>query len=191
MTAAWRSFGQLLPVVVLAALLAVILLVTAWRGSPSTRHKVLRSLLGLWASVFIAITLMPNRGLVDRSVDLIPFQDILRTMNGVGGVGQIAAQIGGNILIAAPLGVMLRIYLGPGGAALRRSLLWSGLFFCLIEIAQFVLPLGRATTTDDVLIGLSGFVIGWLGCQVAGQIAQIKPRYKSAGGSSPHRAARR
>lgn len=166
MTSAWRSFGELLPVVLAIAAIGVALLIVAWRGTPRTRRVAVLVMLALWALLFAAVTLKPNVAGISRSVDLIPFRDVTQELNGFGGTSQALAQIGGNLLMAAPVGVLFRIYWGPGGKVFRRTLLWSGFFFCVIEAMQFLLAIGRATTVDDVILGLTGCAIGWVGCQI-------------------------
>ncbi|MFJ3669298.1 VanZ family protein [Streptomyces sp. NPDC090106] len=72
-----------------------------------------------------------------------------------------AKQIGGNILLGVPFGVLMPV-LAPRTRGVLRVLLLTAFVMLLVECAQGLLITGRAFDIDDVILNSSGALIGYL-----------------------------
>ncbi|SNX65626.1 VanZ like protein [Streptomyces sp. TLI_55] len=70
-------------------------------------------------------------------------------------------QIGGNILLGVPFGVLVPI-LAPRTRGVLRVLLLTAIVMLLVEFAQGALITGRAFDIDDVILNTTGALIGYL-----------------------------
>ncbi|MBK3645097.1 MULTISPECIES: VanZ family protein [unclassified Streptomyces] len=70
-------------------------------------------------------------------------------------------QIGGNILLGIPFGVLVPV-VAPRARRLLRVLLLTAVVMLLVEFAQGALVNGRAFDIDDVILNTTGALIGWL-----------------------------
>ncbi|MEU1271604.1 VanZ family protein [Streptomyces sp. NPDC005799] len=70
-------------------------------------------------------------------------------------------QIGGNILLGVPFGVLIPV-VAPRARGLLRVLLLTAVVMLLVEFAQGALVDGRAFDIDDVILNTSGALIGWI-----------------------------
>lgn len=70
-------------------------------------------------------------------------------------------QIGGNILLGVPFGVLLPVA-WPRARGLLRICALTALVMALVEIMQGVFVQGRAFDIDDVILNTSGALIGYL-----------------------------
>jgi glycopeptide antibiotics resistance protein len=70
-------------------------------------------------------------------------------------------QIGGNILLGVPFGILVPI-IAPKTRGLLRILLLTAIVMLLVEFAQGALVEGRAFDIDDVILNTSGALIGYL-----------------------------
>ncbi|MGW3142748.1 VanZ family protein [Streptomyces sp. NPDC001139] len=70
-------------------------------------------------------------------------------------------QIGGNILLGVPFGVLVPV-VAPRARGLLRVLLLTAVVMLLVEFAQGALINGRAFDIDDVILNTTGALIGWL-----------------------------
>jgi len=70
-------------------------------------------------------------------------------------------QIGGNILLGVPFGVLVPV-VAPQARGLLRVLLLTASVMLLVEFAQGALVTGRAFDIDDVILNTTGALIGWL-----------------------------
>lgn len=70
-------------------------------------------------------------------------------------------QIGGNILLGIPFGVLIPV-VAPRARGLLRVLLLTAMVMLLVEFAQGALVDGRAFDIDDVILNTSGALIGWI-----------------------------
>ncbi|MFD0691717.1 VanZ family protein [Actinomadura fibrosa] len=71
-----------------------------------------------------------------------------------------ALQIGGNLALLAPLGVLLPIVWRTLRGPLRLALV-AGMFSLAIEITQGMFVMGRAFDIDDVILNVAGVVIAY------------------------------
>ncbi|MFI7395655.1 VanZ family protein [Streptomyces tendae] len=70
-------------------------------------------------------------------------------------------QIGGNILLGVPFGVLVPV-VAPRTRGVLRVLLLTAVVMLLVESAQGVLVTGRAFDVDDVILNTSGALLGYL-----------------------------
>ncbi|MGW3495634.1 VanZ family protein [Streptomyces sp. NPDC001020] len=86
-------------------------------------------------------------------------------------------QIGGNILLGVPFGVLVPV-LAPGARGIWRVLLLTATVMLLVEMAQGALVTGRAFDVDDVLLNTSGALVGYL--LLGRRLGRVHDRRKSA-----------
>lgn len=70
-------------------------------------------------------------------------------------------QIGGNVLLGIPFGVLVPV-LAPRARGIVRVLLLTATVMLLVEFAQGALVEGRAFDIDDVILNTTGALIGYL-----------------------------
>ncbi|MER6072652.1 VanZ family protein [Streptomyces sp. NPDC001817] len=70
-------------------------------------------------------------------------------------------QIGGNVLLGAPFGVLVPV-LAPRARGVLRVLALTALVMLSVELVQGALVTGRAFDIDDVLLNTAGALLGWL-----------------------------
>lgn len=70
-------------------------------------------------------------------------------------------QLGGNIVLGVPFGVLLPV-LVPKVRGLLRVVFTTALFMVLVELVQGAIVTGRAFDIDDVILNTSGALIGYL-----------------------------
>lgn len=93
-----------------------------------------------------------------RSINWIPFYTIAEFFTSQDiGMGRAFINIGGNIAIFVPLGV-LAAQIG-NGRSVRMQSLWLLIASLLLEIIQYVLALG-SSDIDDILLNTLGGIIG-------------------------------
>ncbi|MGA5895616.1 VanZ family protein [Streptomyces venetus] len=77
------------------------------------------------------------------------------------GLRDAVRQIGGNILLGVPFGVLVPV-VAPRTRGFLRVLLLTAVVMLLVEFAQGALVTGRAFDVDDVILNTSGALIGYL-----------------------------
>ncbi|MBB5917648.1 hypothetical protein BJY24_006560 [Nocardia transvalensis] len=159
----WESWGPVLVVwaVGIALMPVVVALLARWqiRTDVPRRIAVRRSVIevGVVAGTlpWAWMILTPTRGV--RAVSLVPLRDIAAT------VGEVSVdtvvQIGANIAVFLPLGFLLPLRFPRFAGVLRMAVLGAVLSAAL-EVAQYVLDLGRVSSVDDVLMNAAGAGIG-------------------------------
>ncbi|MEV6112659.1 VanZ family protein [Streptomyces sp. NPDC052109] len=70
-------------------------------------------------------------------------------------------QIGGNLLLGVPFGVLVPV-LAPRARGLLRVLALTAMVMLMVELVQGALITGRAFDIDDVLLNTGGALLGWL-----------------------------
>ncbi|MDT6983335.1 VanZ family protein [Streptomyces lusitanus] len=70
-------------------------------------------------------------------------------------------QIGGNILLGVPFGVLAPV-VAPRTRGFLRILVLTAVVMLLVEVAQGALVTGRAFDIDDVILNTAGALIGYL-----------------------------
>ncbi|MFE1263110.1 VanZ family protein [Streptomyces albogriseolus] len=70
-------------------------------------------------------------------------------------------QIGGNILLGVPFGVLAPV-VAPRTRGFLRILVLTAMVMLLVEVAQGALVTGRAFDIDDVILNTAGALLGYL-----------------------------
>ncbi|MFI5683365.1 VanZ family protein [Streptomyces sp. NPDC051636] len=70
-------------------------------------------------------------------------------------------QIGGNLLLGVPFGVLVPV-LAPRARGILKVLLLTAAVMLLVELAQGALVTGRAFDVDDVILNTAGALAGYL-----------------------------
>lgn len=152
------SFGVLVPVTIIALPFALFgwRLLTNWRAR--TRPAwVAAGTAGLDIGILLvsleilALTMIPIGSARSSSLHLMPGSDILTEFTGDGSLWQIA----GNLLLLAPLGLLVPLRVGALRSIPRITFLAFVVSVC-IELVQHFLHSGRVTSTDDVLLNTLG-----------------------------------
>jgi glycopeptide antibiotics resistance protein len=91
-------------------------------------------------------------------------------------------QIGGNILLGIPFGVLVPV-VAPRTRGILRVLLLTAVVMLLVEFAQGALVTGRAFDIDDVILNTGGALIGYLllGRRLSRAVHARRPRGGRAG----------
>ncbi|MFJ6718356.1 MULTISPECIES: VanZ family protein [unclassified Streptomyces] len=76
-------------------------------------------------------------------------------------VREAARQLGGNVLLGVPLGVLLPVLVPPARGLLRVAVVTAALM-TLVELIQGALVSGRAFDVDDVILNTTGALLGYL-----------------------------
>jgi glycopeptide antibiotics resistance protein len=88
-------------------------------------------------------------------------------------------QIGGNLLLGIPFGVLVPV-LAPRTRGILRILLLTAVVMLMVEFAQGALITGRAFDIDDVILNTAGALIGYLllGRRLSRAVHARKPKQK-------------
>lgn len=78
-----------------------------------------------------------------------------------GTVRDTLKQIGGNILLGVPFGVLVPV-LAPRARGVLQVLFLTALVMLMVELTQGALITGRAFDIDDVILNTTGALLGWL-----------------------------
>ncbi|MFD4787295.1 VanZ family protein [Streptomyces sp. NPDC058459] len=78
-----------------------------------------------------------------------------------GTVRETLKQVGGNILLGVPFGVLVPV-LAPRARGVLQVLLLTALVMLMVELTQGALITGRAFDIDDVILNTTGALLGWL-----------------------------
>jgi glycopeptide antibiotics resistance protein len=70
-------------------------------------------------------------------------------------------QIGGNLLLGVPFGILVPV-VAPRTRGVLRVLLLTAIVMLLVEFAQGALVTGRAFDIDDVILNTAGALVGYL-----------------------------
>ncbi|WP_241695182.1 VanZ family protein [Streptomyces sp. C] len=76
-------------------------------------------------------------------------------------VREAAEQLGGNVLLGVPFGVLLPVLL-PQARGLLRVAAVTAAVMTLVELVQGALVTGRAFDVDDVILNTAGALLGYL-----------------------------
>lgn len=158
--------------------------VVGWRARSRSRCEVASLvILVLYAGWIVSMTLFPlptdtvfvQRGAaeVEFSWNVVPLRTIARQVE-FETSWQKVRQLGGNVLVFAPLGLLLPLS-APRLARLSRVVVGGFAFSFGIEFAQLAISgvLGysyRITDVDDILLNVAGVVLGYAAYLVAHRV---------------------
>ncbi|MFB6519722.1 VanZ family protein [Streptomyces sp. NPDC056401] len=115
----------------------------------------------LFSVVLARLTLEPSAA----SVDLVhsnvrPGHSISAYLDGAS-TAQAVRQLGGNLLLGLPFGVLLPVLMPPARGLLRVAAVTVCLM-TLVELIQGALVTGRVFDIDDVILNTTGALLGYL-----------------------------
>ncbi|MGW6728536.1 VanZ family protein [Nocardia sp. NPDC055029] len=165
MGSVWDSWGHVLTVWALAVptvLATTVLLVRRRIGSGTPRRIALRHSIAevgiLTATLpWVWMILTPTTG--ERAVSLVPLRDLADTLSAAPTTALV--QVGANLVLFVPLGFLLPLRFPRLSGALRMTGV-GALLSATLEVAQYVLDLGRVSSVDDVLMNAAGAGVGAL-----------------------------
>jgi hypothetical protein len=151
MGAAWRDHGT---VIIWAAVGYVLLGVVAVRVFRHRRSRLVE--LGLVAGTLPWLVMVFTPQAAPWELRAVPLRDVASWFDS--GLGTGLTQLVGNLLVLAAVGFFLPIRYrwaaGPG-----RIAVIAAAASVLIETAQWLFPLGRVSSVDDVLVNTTGAVL--------------------------------
>ncbi|MEU9234458.1 VanZ family protein [Streptomyces subrutilus] len=115
----------------------------------------------LFSLILARVTLEPSAasaGVVHSNTD--PGASIRLYLEG-SSVREAAKQLGGNILLGVPFGMLLPVLL-PQARGLVRVAAVTAVVMTLVELIQGSLVTGRAFDVDDVILNTAGALLGYL-----------------------------
>lgn len=117
--------------------------------------------LAVCAAVIVKLTLTPSPASVGIAHTNLHPGTSIRLYLDQPSVRQVLLQIGGNILIGVPFGLLLPV-ITPRARGLLRVVLICSFVVLVLELAQHFFVEGRSFDIDDVILAAIGAAIGYL-----------------------------
>ncbi|WP_329223085.1 VanZ family protein [Streptomyces sp. NBC_01485] len=114
-----------------------------------------------FAVVLARLTLEPSPASVSLVHTNLRPGDSLRAYLDQPALRDAVKQIGGNLLLGVPFGILVPV-VAPRTRGVLRVLLLTAAVMLLVEFAQGALVTGRAFDIDDVILNTTGALIGYL-----------------------------
>ncbi|MEV2212156.1 VanZ family protein [Streptomyces sp. NPDC050997] len=114
-----------------------------------------------FAVVLARLTLEPSPASVDLTHTNVHPGRSLRAYLDQPELRDAVKQIGGNLLLGIPFGILVPI-VAPRTRGILRILLLTAVVMLMVEFAQGALITGRAFDIDDVILNTAGALIGYL-----------------------------
>ncbi|MEC4018360.1 VanZ family protein [Streptomyces sp. H27-D2] len=140
----------------------------SWRNAARASWPVRALLLLLafaamvgFAVVLARLTLLPSASSVSLTHSNLHPGDSIRDYLGQPALRDTVKQLGGNILLGVPFGVLLPV-LVPKARGLLRVGIATAMVMLLVELVQGALITGRAFDIDDVILNTTGALLGYL-----------------------------
>ncbi|MEU5210809.1 VanZ family protein [Streptomyces sp. NPDC020742] len=114
-----------------------------------------------FAAVLARITLTPSAASVPLTHPNLHPGASIRDYLGGAPAADALKQLGGNVLLGLPFGVLLPV-LEPRARGLVRVGVATALVMLLVELVQGALITGRAFDIDDVILNCAGALLGYL-----------------------------
>lgn len=114
-----------------------------------------------FAVALARITLTPSAASVPLTHPNLRPGDSIRSYLATSQAADAAKQLGGNVVLGVPFGVLLPVLL-PRARGLVRVGVATALVMLLVELVQGALITGRAFDIDDVLLNCTGALLGYL-----------------------------
>jgi glycopeptide antibiotics resistance protein len=118
-------------------------------------------ILGVCGAVLLKATLTPSAASVGIAHTNLNPGATIRLYLREASLREIAIQLGGNVLIGVPFGLLLPT-ISPRLRGLLRVLLVTGVVITLLELAQHFFVRGRSFDVDDIILAAVGAAIGYL-----------------------------
>jgi glycopeptide antibiotics resistance protein len=114
-----------------------------------------------FAVALAKVTLEPSKASVDLTHTNMRPGDSIRMYLDQPAFRDTVKQIGGNLLLGVPFGILLPVLI-PKARGLLRVVFVTALVMLCVETAQGMLVEGRAFDVDDVILNTLGALIGYL-----------------------------
>ncbi|MET8770528.1 VanZ family protein [Streptomyces sp. NPDC004658] len=114
-----------------------------------------------FAVVLARITLQPSPASVPLTHSNLHPGRSLKAYLEHASVRDAVRQLGGNLLLGVPFGVLVPV-LAPRARGALQVLALTALVMLMVELVQGALVTGRAFDIDDVLLNTAGALVGWL-----------------------------
>nr|WP_236070777.1 VanZ family protein [Streptomyces polyasparticus] len=111
--------------------------------------------------VLARLTLQPSSASVPLTHTNLRPGDSIRDYLAQPAFRDTVKQLGGNILLGVPFGVLLPL-VAPGARGILRVLALTTLVMLAVEVVQGAVITGRAFDIDDVLLNTGGALLGYL-----------------------------
>lgn len=136
------------------------------RHGASTPARVLAMLLAFvvmvgFATLLSRLTLEPSAAAERFTHNNLHPGDSIRTYLEQPGFQDTVKQLGGNVVLGVPFGLLLPI-MAPSMRGLLRVTFATALVMLLVELVQGTVVTGRAFDIDDVLLNTLGALVGYL-----------------------------
>ncbi|MEV6807401.1 VanZ family protein [Streptomyces sp. NPDC051132] len=115
----------------------------------------------VFAVVLARLTLQPSPASVSLTHSNVHPGRSLRAYLEQAPAREAIRQIGGNVLLGVPFGVLVPV-LAPRARGVLRVLALTALVMLMVELVQGALVTGRAFDVDDVILNTTGALLGWL-----------------------------
>jgi len=112
-----------------------------------------------WISKVVNLTIIGYTGGPHLPGEWRPLVSMWRV---AAGPGNALYQLGGNVALFLPLGLLLPLVWEPIFGRLVPTLIVGAVLSSGIELAQLTLVDGRVAATDDVMLNVAGVLAGWL-----------------------------
>ena len=164
----WRTFGELLPLGIAGVCVLAGTLVAWGRVGKVGQRRLTVLFLAIWGLSLAAVTLWPSGGWLDannnwqtRGINLTPLSEIGDALTNSVTWHVPVEQIGGNLLLFAPLGIAIVMVAGQGVPRWTGFVVGFGVGLT-VEVMQWLLNVGRVSSVDDVLLAALGAGLGLL-----------------------------
>ncbi|MFF5027405.1 VanZ family protein [Streptomyces collinus] len=114
-----------------------------------------------FAVVLARLTLQPSPASVALTHSNLHPGSSLRAYVDHGQFRDTVKQIGGNVLLGVPFGVLVPV-LAPRARGVLHVVALTALVMLMVELVQGALITGRAFDIDDVILNTTGALLGWL-----------------------------
>ncbi|MFJ7147427.1 VanZ family protein [Streptomyces sp. NPDC100445] len=114
-----------------------------------------------FAVVLAKITLQPSPASVSLTHSNLHPGSSLRAYLEHAPIREALKQVGGNVLLGVPFGVLVPV-LAPRARGALHVLVLTALVMLMVELVQGALVTGRAFDIDDVILNTTGALLGWL-----------------------------
>ncbi|RPF38716.1 VanZ family protein [Streptomyces sp. TLI_185] len=114
-----------------------------------------------FAVVLARLTLEPSPASVSMAHTNLHPGSTLRAYLDQPALRDAVKQIGGNVLLGVPFGILVPV-VAPRARGLLRVLLLTAAVMLLVEFAQGALVEGRAFDIDDVILNTTGALVGYV-----------------------------
>ncbi|WP_018548612.1 VanZ family protein [Streptomyces sp. LaPpAH-108] len=113
-----------------------------------------------FAILLARVTLEPSPASVALTHSNLHPGNSLRAYLDYASVRDVIRQLGGNILLGVPFGVLVPV-LAPRARGVLQVLALTALVMLMVELTQGALITGRAFDIDDVILNTTGSLLGW------------------------------